>query len=856
MRPAVNNGYFPNFTNEQLGTLAAQAGAKAMRIGMTEEIAELFGYDILRNLFEHYKQEGMDEHTVILSGPIDWHRDTAFHCPQARSALFRNLYTPIWDGGANGTPYNENNYFAAYVYKMVSLYRPYVRYWEVWNEPGFDVTGARGWLPPNQPGNWWANGPAPCDYILHAPIQHYVRTLRIAWEVVKTLQPEGRVLCSGVGYASFVSALMRYTDNPDGGKRTAAYPHDATAYFDAFGFHSYPHFDGSVRFWDNSCQCMRNTRHSDGAVQGTQRTFVGYYDSLRVAYQRGGGSGSLLNKIWNLSEGNVPAKSFLFGADTLLGGVEMQRNFTIKNLVQLAKNNVNQYGYFQIFNRKTLAAATEPFEVMGLYEVPAALGTSPPITQAGIAYATTSQHLHQMVTDSVTYPAGVGGGSFWAIKNLPNGGQQRVRLWVLWAQTQQDKSELANITYTFPAGTFSPNMVVRQWNFSQTGAFTPLTTPTLQLTGTPVFIVDDPTWGVPVADTRPAVNLTLQMTGGPTAGAAAPSQTVRLTVKNNSNIAATGIRIGQFLDFSKPFLLDRMRYERHEAPAGTSYQPLTGEWSIPTLGAGQSMTLTIVVLPLHTGPLRIFAQVEKADQPDPTSKPLNGQVNKVPYEDDEASHIVQDNGLMEIRPDLVVESMRFPPNVRTSQPFELTFMVRNNSRVDAAAATQTVLYLSRDSLWSADDVALLTLPTEALPAYAYANRQRFIQLPANTITGKYYLLFRADAGQMVDEYDESNVFARPIRVDGISATWQTQYAADSSMRVNPNPAHEEVSIVVAGVPEAVFPVLLYNAWGQLVCQTKLRFTSHVPSHWEVGALPAGLYQLVIPNVGAQTIVFW
>ena len=66
----------------------------------------------------------------------------------------QNLYQPIWN--ADGT-INPNNYWANYIYKTVSIYKPYVKIWEVWNEPDFtnnyNATQA----------NWWNGAPATAD---------------------------------------------------------------------------------------------------------------------------------------------------------------------------------------------------------------------------------------------------------------------------------------------------------------------------------------------------------------------------------------------------------------------------------------------------------------------------------------------------------------------------------------------------------------------------------------------------------------------------------------------------------------------------------------------------------------------
>jgi hypothetical protein len=753
----VNNGYFPDWTNEEMGALSAKVGGRSMRVGMTEEIAELFGYNILLPLFQWYERQGMKEHTVILSGPIDWHRDEVWHCPQARAALFKNLYLPVWDGGANGTPYNDDNYLAAYTYQMATTYKGYVRFWEVWNEPGLDPTGAAGWLPPGFPRNWWENDPAPCDYILHAPIQHYIRTLRIVWEVVKNVDPDAYVTCSGLGYPAFLDALLRQTDNPQGGAVTPDFPLKGGAYFDAVGFHSYPHFDGSVRYWDNGCQCMINTRHSDGAAEGIIRTWNIYKEVLK---KYGYDDSTYPEKIWNITEGNIPGKIFVWGNEYLVGGPEVQRNFIIKAMVYMIQNGIVQYDLFTIFNSGNPAEAGGPFEVMGLYEYPVVPGTGAVPTMEGVACRTASLHLYGTVYDpqrttAMQLPANTGGGAF----RTPDG----TYVYVLWAKTLTDQQETAALLYEVPA-VLQPNALrTRFWDFSKTFVQQVSSTTTLSLTETPLFLVENPAWGLPKTDTWPQTDLELHLSATPARPSAGEEATFSLTISNTGGVGVTGVDVVDFLAFAKPFLTDRLRYISHQAPAGTVYTAQAGRWEIPVIEAGQSLTLQVRAKALHEGAVRIYAQIGKADLPDPDSEPLNGQSHKRVYEDDETSFILNNNGWVDVKADLVAETMRFPEKVPAGTQLPLTHMVRNNGRAGANASVGRY-FLSTDSLWSPDDVSLGDYAVGVLLPYAYETRQAILSLPPGLSDGRYYLLFLCDATGTTDEFDENNVFARPLHI--------------------------------------------------------------------------------------------
>jgi uncharacterized repeat protein (TIGR01451 family) len=762
----VNNGYYPNQINEGLGELAGGtrnlnkpgAGAKAMRVGFNEELAELFGYDILINLFEHYKNMGMNDHVMIVQGPISWHRDSAIYCGQANSVLFRNVYEPIWDGGANGTPYNDNNFFAAHMYKMATIYKPYIKFWEVWNEPGFDNTGSIGWLPPGQPNNWWENNPNPCDYILKAPVQHYIRHLRVAYEVIKTVDPNAYVTCSGVGYPAFLDAILRQTDNPNGGAVTAAYPLKGGAYFDAVGFHSYPHFDGTVRYWDNNCQCMVNARHSDAAADGTvTRTKKAYDDVLAV---HGYGS-TYPQKVWTITEGNIPAKSFTWGPDQLLGGIEVQRNFTIKNMVALIKAGFAQYDQYQIFNTATNAAAGEPFQQMGLYDVPAFVGATPVRTEQGIAQYTGSRHLSGTTYDAtktaaMNLPANVGGGAF----KIPNGKY----VYAIWAKTTIDQSESASATYSFHAGFGFPTMTKRTWDYQSSS----ISSTNVALTGAPIFMNEDPAWAAPqTAFTGPTADLSLVMNAPPTI---APGQNgiFSLTVSNNSSTAATNVKITNFLEFSKEYLTDRVAYVSHVAPAGTTHDYLNGLWTIPNLPANSSLTLQVTVKPRTNAPYNAFAQIGASDQYDNDSQVLNGQVIKIPFEDDEASFTINDNGFLNTKADLVVEAIIKPASVVIGGNLSTRFMIRNNGRVGTNGAAMKI-YLSSDNVYSVNDLLLTTQTVPAFPPYGYQTYDvRTIAIPNSPTAGNYFLIYKTDSENQVDEFEEgaANDFIRPITLTG------------------------------------------------------------------------------------------
>jgi uncharacterized repeat protein (TIGR01451 family) len=73
-----------------------------------------------------------------------------------------------------------------------------------------------------------------------------------------------------------------------------------------------------------------------------------------------------------------------------------------------------------------------------------------------------------------------------------------------------------------------------------------------------------------------------------------------------------------------------------QVPAGTSYDNSTGLWTVGTLNAAQSLTLTIVATALPNGPYVNTAELTASSVPDPDSTPGNNN----PAEDDQASAAV------------------------------------------------------------------------------------------------------------------------------------------------------------------------------------------------------------------------
>lgn len=484
----VNLGAYHFWRDEQLADIAAGnpelglegVGVNALRLSLPERFLDYWGYDIRLDAFRHYEKLGMTDNVVFIGYPAASHADTTRYCPGEPSKLFANMYLPIWDEGENGTPVNDSNYCALYIYEMVQRYHPYVRFWEVWNEPDFDFAGGSH-RKPGEPGNWWEHDPEPCEYALRAPIQHYVRLLRICYEVIKHLAPDDLVAIGGIGYPSFLDLVLRNTDNPQGGQIDSLYPLKGGAYFDVLSYHSYPHIDNSLRAWSNEAGGFVYFRHSDRCIEG----MLTLQAQMRSVLEKHGYDGlPFPQKRWIITESNIPRKQF----GEYIGSPEAQRNYLIKAAIACQMNDILQLHVYQLGDIRTEKTARNEFDLMGFYQ---RLDSIPQYeqqeTEAGIAYRTVSTllagcHFDPAKTAALKLPAGVKGGAFEDEKGRC--------VYVLWAETHTDQSEQAAATYSFPASLNLQTLYRREWNFSIRGITMIVNADQVALEGTPVFLTD------------------------------------------------------------------------------------------------------------------------------------------------------------------------------------------------------------------------------------------------------------------------------------------------------------------------------------------------------------------------------
>jgi hypothetical protein len=469
-------------------------GCSTNRTGFFFEKLQTQGYNFKRDELDYYKNLGMGDFSALLLGgsngadqaPPQAFRDTSHYCPTIQSELFANLYTPIWDGGANGTPYNDNNYFAVYLYKTVSTYKEDVQFWEIWNEPGFDFSGNHGWREPGDPeGNWWDADPNPCDYKLHAPVTHYVRMLRIAWDIVKTVDPTGFVCMGAPGFPSFVDAVTRNTDNPNGGGVSSAYPLKGGAYFDCVCYHSFPHFDEGMRVSDVPLKYERN---SDRAAYSTIKLKRKFENILK---SKGYDGVIYPKKHFIITEINLPRKIFYYTFGNY-GSNIAQRNFMMKAFINCKIEGIHQMNPYTISELRPEDVAGWEFDLMGLYEnLDNKTYNTATRTEEGIGLMTTSNFLTNTTYDPVRSAAlrqDTNAVRIEAFKR-PDG----TYIYALWAVMHQDFSETGFASYSFPASAGLGHFFKKHiWSYGITAQKFITGSQNIQLDGSPIFLIEEP----------------------------------------------------------------------------------------------------------------------------------------------------------------------------------------------------------------------------------------------------------------------------------------------------------------------------------------------------------------------------
>ncbi|MCC9138999.1 hypothetical protein, partial [Pontibacter silvestris] len=487
-----NLGYYSNgWDDKSVATLLSKIGTNTLRPTLPDAFIEEWGPTVRLNTFRSYSEElGLKDLTCFIEKPSSAHQDKKKYSGSSEpSKLFANLYEPIWN--SDGTV-NPQNYYADYVYKLVQTYGDYIKFWEVVNEPDY-VSGV-------DVSNWLTRAPLPSETVnTRAPFYHYIRMLRITWEVVKKYNPDDYVAPGGIGYKEFLDAMLRYTDNPVDGSVTSQYPNKGGAYFDVLSYHVYPsHY---LRTWENGgFKYLQNSDYAAAQV-------IKHKDGLEEVLNKYGYNGSTYpKKHVIITETNVSRRT----VDWRYGSDEMQRNYATKALVLAQKNNIKQLHFFISAEFADAPAATQSVtssyehKLMGFYEnLSRDKPGSEKITPSGKAFYTTTKLLKGYRYDAsrtaaLKMPETVEGAAF---------SKSGEYVYVLWAKNPTTGTEKYSTNYSFPVTWNFSSLTRYEWDYSSTGKTTVHSPQNITLSSNPAFFVGK------IANSQTPVTTTCSATG-------------------------------------------------------------------------------------------------------------------------------------------------------------------------------------------------------------------------------------------------------------------------------------------------------------------------------------------------------
>lgn len=405
-RFGINGGHRnPNFDDAEQAEMEVRAGAKSQRISLPATHLAQWGLGIEVGDMKSYAKLGLRGQVGFLTQPVraqstipdgkaDW--ELAYWQP-------KNLHEPITlpDGSVNPA-----NYWAKYVFDTVTTYKEWIKIWEVWNEPDWvgDWKVTQGW-----------DSSAPKQSELprfNGSIYDYVRMLRVSQVAARLADPDARIATGGIGYPSFLRAILAYTDSPTGAV-DADHAKTGAAYVDVVSFHHYPVYTAG---------------DSNAGVAG----YVKQLEEMKAVAK----AAKFTPRGWENTETGAP--HLAVGGAT--GSPEYARNYLVKVMLTAWADGVHGVDWFTLSDGALGGASTDPYDFMGLYFDTvslAAIGDAQ-LTDTGVAYATLTGLLAGAALESRDSQ-----GSTQRLRFKTTAGKT---LWVVWGAGKTETEEPTTVT--------------------------------------------------------------------------------------------------------------------------------------------------------------------------------------------------------------------------------------------------------------------------------------------------------------------------------------------------------------------------------------------------------------------------
>ena len=251
-----------------------------------------------------------------------------------------------------------------------------------------------------------------------------------------------------------------------------------------------------------------------------------------------------------------------------------------------------------------------------------------------------------------------------------------------------------------------------------------------------------------------------QMTANPAQWSNYP---VKLTLSNAGPQAATGVKV----KFAKPNGVVYVGGNTHTASQGT-FNALSDEvWTVGSIPANGSATLTVNYFLLAATAPTAYAQVSAANETDADSQPNNG-TPPTPLQDDEAATSGGGGGPTP-QPDLTIADLQIPnASVAAGAILNYNFDASNAGTAAVPGNFTIKSYISTDQTLSGNDIQDGTIQSGNYAAgFSVQNVAGASTIPANLAAGPYFLIVKIDGDNAIAEGNENNnVVVKPFSVTG------------------------------------------------------------------------------------------
>ncbi|MCC6723505.1 MAG: hypothetical protein IT258_03275 [Saprospiraceae bacterium] len=255
---------------------------------------------------------------------------------------------------------------------------------------------------------------------------------------------------------------------------------------------------------------------------------------------------------------------------------------------------------------------------------------------------------------------------------------------------------------------------------------------------------------------------------------------VKLTLSNAGPQAATGVKV----KFAKPAGVVYVGGNEFTASQG-SFNPNGDQvWTVGSIPANGSATLTVNYFLLNASVPVAYAQVTAANETDSDSQPNNG-TPPTPVQDDEAA--TSGGSGPTPQPDLTIADLQIP-NVSVVAGAILSYNFNASNAGTAAVPGNFTIksYISTDQTLSANDVQDGTIQTGNYTAgFAVQNVPGASTIPANLAAGQYYLIVKIDGDNAIAESNENNnMVVKPFTIMGGTTICQGDLILESQAEVD------------------------------------------------------------------------